>query len=324
MKTFLLVLFFTVAGASVVAQRNEFAKADSIAELFPRHSLTDLKLLSGKLTKSLMTDEGKFRAIYKWVCINIENDYVLAEEILSKRSTLKGAELEKWIRQCSLNSMRTLLRQYRTVCTGYAYLVRELSRHAGIPCEIVDGYGRGIRSNIGGEGFVNHSWNAVLLNGKWYLCDPTWSAGAVSTATRTFIPKFEEGYFMADPTLFVRNHYPLNKTWTLLPDPPSLETFLSAPLIYVNAFKYRVHPASPGTFKITTTKGEKVSFNLVKDSFNETSKVKFLVGSAVANNNVARADSGYRVDHAFSWRGVYAVHFTINDQYVASYEVTVR
>jgi hypothetical protein len=324
MRKIVPILFFVVVSIPAFAQIPELAKADSMAGLFPHHSLADLKVLSNKLTGPLTTDEGKFRAIFKWVCLNIENDFDAADQNLKKRRTLKDEELKQWTREFSGRTMRILFQQYKTVCTGYAYLVRELARHAGLPCEIVDGYGRNVNSNIGGQGFVNHSWNAVLLNGRWYLADPTWASGAVFAPTRTFIPRFEECYFLADPVLFVRNHYPLNTTWTLLSEPPSLETFLNAPLIYVNAFRYNVHPVLPATFRITATKGEKVSFMLGKSCVVNPANVKFLVGNGVSHTKVPYVESGYSVSHTFSRKGVYAVHFTVDDQYVASYEVTIK
>ena len=75
---------------------DEFAKADSIAELYPHHSLKDMRLLSTKLTESLKTEEGKFRAIYKWVCSNIDNDFDLFYKNKRQREKLSGEDLTKW------------------------------------------------------------------------------------------------------------------------------------------------------------------------------------------------------------------------------------
>ena len=63
------------------------------------------------------------------------------------------------------------------MCTGYAYLIKELCFLANIESEIIDGYARTVRSNIDALDMANHSWNAVKLNNKWYLCDATWSSG---------------------------------------------------------------------------------------------------------------------------------------------------
>jgi len=79
LKTFVFVLCFSVRlQAQIPAfQARDFHQADSIAARYPDHSLTGLKSLADKLTKPFSTDTDKFRAIYKWVCNNIENDYSL-------------------------------------------------------------------------------------------------------------------------------------------------------------------------------------------------------------------------------------------------------
>ena len=63
------------------------------------------------------------------------------------------------------------------MCTGYAYLIKEMCFIADLDCEIIDGYARAFDANVNGLESLNHSWNAVKLNNKWYLCDATWSSG---------------------------------------------------------------------------------------------------------------------------------------------------
>ena len=53
----------------------DFRKADNIALALKNEKLDNLSDLSHNLTHDLKTDVEKFRAIYIWVCTNIENDY---------------------------------------------------------------------------------------------------------------------------------------------------------------------------------------------------------------------------------------------------------
>jgi transglutaminase/protease-like cytokinesis protein 3 len=292
------LLLLCVVGliVDVRAQLEEFRKADSVAGIYPGHPLDDLGLLSKKLASPLSTDREKFRAIYKWVCSNVQSDYELTELHKRKRAKLKGEDLEKWNKRFAVIVNRILLDQYKTLCFGYAWLVRELAMNAGIRCEIVNGYGRSVRANLGGNGIVNHSWNAVELDGKWYLCDATWSSGGV-TKTNVFVHDFKEPYFLAAPEFFILNHYPLETKWTLLNDPPSLQTFLNAPLIYANAYKHKVKPIEPATFRMTVAKGDIVSFKLSNDQFQR---------------------------QLFQKKGTYAFHVMVKDDVVASYEITVK
>ena len=300
------ILAFVV---STHAQSAEIEKADSVASLYPGHSLDDLGILSYKLTASLSTDKGKFRAIYKWVCANIESDYELMEINKRKRAKLKGDALTRWNKAFNLTMIRILVDRHKTLCTGYAWLVRELALRAGIACEIVHGYGRSVRSNIGGTGVANHSWNAVQLNGQWYLCDPTWSSGGV-TESNTFVPSFNDCYFLADPAYFILNHYPLDTTWALLENAPGLHTFLNAPLIYASAYDLRVRPEQPSTFRFATRKGQAINFSFINEM---CQPLKMMV----ENKFVA-------TDYAFPKRGVYAIHVVVDEKIVISYEVAVK
>lgn len=303
-----------------------FRKADSVARVYPNHSLQDLKLLSGKLTMSLSTEEEKFRALYRWVCSNIDNDYTLYKKNKHKREQVKDPEeLKKWNIKISKAVFETLLKKHRTVCTGYAYLIKELAHHAGIRCEIIDGYGRTAAANIGGPGIPNHSWNAVQLHNKWYLCDATWSSGAIDMQKAMFVKKYNDSYFLPDPELFIRNHYPLDTAWMLLDDKPTLETFLNRPLIYSAIFLNKIDQLLPDTFAITAFKGELFSFRFAKKTERPIEKVELTINGKDSVHPRLYLDTNglYRIDHTFTSKGKYVVHVLLDGEYVFTYTVKV-
>lgn len=214
------------------AQTN-FSRADSLAHLYPDHSLVDIQSLAEKLTASLTTDIEKFRALYLWVCLNIDNDYTLYHLNKLRREKIKDHDaLKRWNKEFHALMMEVMLEKKRTVCTGYAYLVRELALYAGLSCVRIDGYGRTSRKGMGMQAIPNHSWNAVRLHDKWYLCDPTWSSGAIDGQTKKFLKKYNDSYFLPDPLIFCQRHFPLDSTWLLLDEDkkPTLEEFLIRPL----------------------------------------------------------------------------------------------
>ncbi|MBX2893897.1 MAG: hypothetical protein KF763_00530 [Cyclobacteriaceae bacterium] len=92
--------------------------------------------------------------------------------------------------------------------------MRELALVVDIECVIVDGYGRTLGSKLK-KGFPNHNWNAVKLNEKWYLCDPTWASGKISAENKQFVARFNDFYFLTEPSVFGRNHFPLEPKWLL-------------------------------------------------------------------------------------------------------------
>src|SRR5690606_12898203 len=124
----------------------------------------------------------------------------------------------------------------KTMCTGYAYLIKEMCFLANIESKIIDGYGRTTASNVDSLETINHSWNAVKLNNKWYLCDATWSSG-YTLNNYLFIKDYNDGYFLTDPILFATNHYPIDKKWFLNITLEQSE-FESPPLVYGELFKH--------------------------------------------------------------------------------------
>lgn len=317
-----------------LAQRSDFGsvnfhRADSIASKYRKSDLKSLPVLAHQLTSNLSTDVEKFRSIYRWVCSNISYDYSTFVKNDIKRKKLKGdsAALSQWNSTLLARLYSRLLKHRKTVCTGYAYLVKELANLVDLECEIVDGYGRNINTNVKVLGMPNHSWNKVKLNGKWYLCDPTWSSGY--TINGSFIHAYNDGYFLAHPETFAMNHHPLDKTSMLIKNKQNIDEFINAPIIYQGAFEHRVqsvypkkldislHKATDFTVKIQSLKTldeSMLTFELVKSRNKSTVKPKI---EAVDNDT-------YTMTHKFTGLGEYDVHLKYGNTYLATYVVDVK
>lgn len=334
MRIFALVMLITVAlPRNLYAQADfpdaDFRRADSIAALYPRHSLRDLRALAYKLTSPLSTQAEKFRSIYTWICTNIANDYGLyLKNERQRHKYTDPAQRKAWNREFSARVFKILLEEHKTVCTGYAYLVKELAFHAGIKCEVVDGYGRTAQSNIHGEGVANHSWNAVFLHNKWYLCDATWSSGAIDAKTGRFVKKYDTVYFLTDPALFIRNHYPLDSAWILLKRKPTLQVFLNQPLIYSSIFQYNIRNLLPAVFDVNIAKTSTVSFQWMVGNDKQIETIALQVKGTDSFDmlypEVFQDGNIYCVDHTFGSRGTYTVHILFNNRYACTYTVSVR
>lgn len=323
------VLSFQLMGQIEDFKQTNFLKADSIAQLYPRHSLQDIRGLAIKLTGQLNTDVEKFRAIYQWTCHNIENDYSLFIKNKEMREKLNPTELEKWNKNLNRIVLQTLVNNYRTVCTGYAYLIRELALHAGLSCVSIDGYGRTAQANVGGRGIPNHSWNAIQLNNKWYLCDATWSSGAIDLENKRFLKDYNDTYFLLDPSLFIRNHYPMNLEWALLKRSPSLDEFINGPLVYSHSFEYKIDSISPGVFNPTILKGEKIQFRFHQKGGPPISKAELRIWLMAdfdsLTPNLKQEPGNFTVmEHTFKRRGPHVVHILFKSNYVFTYSVNVK
>jgi len=222
MKNLILLLFFTFI-LSLQAQQSDFKEidftnADRIANLHEGEDLINLPMLVHNLTYQLDTEVERFRAIYYWVSHNIKGEYSLISRNDRKRNTFKKdpERLRQWNDQFKKEVFKRLLFDKETLCTGYAYLIKKLANIAGLECEIIRGHSLINRSTIKSKDIPNHSWNAVKLDGKWYLCDATWSAGFTNVSTSLFEFDFDNAYFLMEPSEFAKSHKPIDSKWTLL------------------------------------------------------------------------------------------------------------
>ena len=324
------ILIFYISNAQVSDFKNiDFTIADNIAKLNEGESLQNLALLSHNLTSKLTTDVEKFRAIYTWVCNNIEGDVYQHNKVARKRKKFKNdsVQLIKWNNEYKIIAFKKLLKHNKTMCTGYAYLIKELAFLANIECVIVDGYGRTVNSNIEKLEMANHSWNAVKLDNKWYLCDATWSSG-YTDSDNSFISDYNDGYFLASPLLFSKSHYPIDKKW-LLNSTLTNPFFIDAPLVYAETFKHKVIPVSPSKMNIEVNKNTAVNFEFKTLKQNTSDKISLI--HFLKNNesdfpifDIKTENGIIKFKSEFNALGFYDVHLKIDDDIVATYTIKVK
>ena len=334
MKRFIFILIAFV-GFSAISQQSDFntidfKKADSISELHNYTALKNLPVLAHNLTFHLDSDVEKFRAIYKWVCFNIEGDYGFYLKTTRKRKKFKNDSLAftNWNKTLQKKVFKQLVDNQKTICSGYAYLIKELASLSGIECEIVNGYSRSPSSQIGELGVANHSWNAVKLNNKWYLVDATLASGFFNVDENKFIKSYNDGYFLASPEQFSKSHFPLDSKWLLLDEKSCADEFVNGPMVYGSSFKYGVVPVYPNTLKIEVFKDETIPFQLKILKGINLNDVQLSVSNgvtkeAIQNDDFTFVDGILKLNYSFRTRGHYDFHVLIDDEVVVSYAVRV-
>ncbi len=328
------ILLFIVAVQGYAQQSDfdhvDFEKADSIALSCNNEGLDNLPQLAFKLTQDLDTDVERFRAIYKWVCTNIANDYDLYSRNKRKRVKFKNdsLQLKLWNDRFKTKIFDKLLKKKRTICTGYAYLVQELSKLANLDCRMVHGYGKTSMTTIEAEDPPNHTWNAIKLNGKWYLCDPTWASGIPDPDTNIFTFNYNDGYFLAHPELFAINHFPLESRWSLTDTETSFEAFLDTPILYGNAYTNLNLHLAPEHFSnnINTSQHIKFQYELLYQV--TPGEVRLDIDNGfhsrrVAIDNIVIENKRLSFTHRFEHSGFYDVHFYLNDRLISTYTFDV-
>lgn len=309
----------------------DFSKADNIAKTVKSKRLYQLHKLTYSLTKNLNTDIEKFRAIYIWICNNIANDFGLysLNEKKRKRFLKDSVKLKKWNSKFKKKLFKKLLKKKRTICTGYAYLLKEMSAIVGIKSKMINGIGRTSSVDLSGLAMPNHTWNAVKLNDKWYLCDPTWATGISFPEEGTFKFMYNEGYFLTEPKLFFLNHFPLEKKYTLLDEKTtSFKGFTEAPLLYGDAYTVLKRHIFPKKMHHNLNKNDTFSFKyqLIKKTI--PNKVKLVIDSGTLERTIQPKvdiqNEYLTVQHTFKTKGFFDVHLYIEKKLIATYTFNIK
>lgn len=310
----------------------DFRKADSTALVFKNEKLDNLPILSYNLTNHLNSDVERFRAIYLWICTNIKNDYSLYLKNERRRKRFKNDphKLNEWNNQLKKDVYKKLLKSNKTICTGYAFLLKKLSELANLDCEIVNGYGRTSSTEIDKLISPNHSWNAIKLNNKWYLCDPTWASGSQNAETLEFVFQYNDGFFLAEPELFSINHFPIESNWVLHDNnEQSFSEFLKAPVIYGNAYKNLKQHNAPKLLYNIVKKHENIIFEYELQNSIKVDTVTFLIDNGYNTKTIkptyTQVDKNSLVlGYKFNTTGMYDVHVLIGDDLISTYTFQVK
>ena len=310
-----------------------FQKADRIAETLKGEKLDNLPKLVHSLTSDLSTDVERFRAIFSWICNNISNDYQLFAKNMRKRRKFMddSIQLAAWNDKFKKTFFKKLRKRKKTICTGYAFLLKKMANYAGIECEIVHGFARTSTTDPEKLNIPNHSWNVVKLDGKWYLCDPTWASGLPNPFTKKFTFDYNKGFFLSDPRLFAVNHYPIERKWFLLEDSSqkSFGVFLNAPVLYNDAYAYFRSHEQPIAMHTILLENESLELRFETKKAFSPKDVHFIVESHFSEKRrrpsyISLKDQKFHVVYKFTTTGYYDVHLYIKDDLIATYTVEVK
>jgi hypothetical protein len=195
----------------------------------PAAAQGSIKELAAYLIGPARNDFEKARAIFRWIAQNVSYD---ARGFFSK--------------QYGDQSPEGVLRNGNAVCEGYSALFQALGQAAGLGVATIDGWAKGYSYEVKElDGQTNHAWNAIKVDGGWYLVDSTWGTGYLNK-TGDFVMEFEPYYWLTPPDQFILNHLPSDSRWQLLPMPLSKAGFVAAPWVYPEFFSYGLQ-LPPGT-----------------------------------------------------------------------------
>ena len=167
-----------------------FRKADAQISKVSKQAIFHPELIVKALTEDLDNDFDKARALFGWAAINIDYDlYAFQNDIQDGQS------------------VNQVLRSGKALCSGYSLLYTYFADLAGLEAVVVEGYAKGFGYEEGQEfEETNHAWNAIKIDGSWYLLDVTWAAGDPTALARHQKKVDLNTFFLSDPKEFSKTH----------------------------------------------------------------------------------------------------------------------
>lgn len=306
----------------------------------------DPRALAAELTAHCKTDREKVKAIFHWITDNIS--YKLAPRF---RSPIIGQSTRRYTseeagEQPDTSALKPLnervacdvLNNRDAVCVGYARLFTTLCDFAGIRSEIIIGYARGNPNRPVSKFGVNHYWNAVFLEGEWQLLDATWASGFITSGGEQFVKEYDGNYFLTSPELFIKDHYPDDVRWTLLPNAKVPHEFRFSPFKQKSFLKYNFTSFFPAKGIIEAEEGETIRLELIPADSERDKRISpdMLVDSTLFTQSdawvflqpAATGKNGekdtYLYEYKIPAREVEWLYLMYNDDIVLRYKIKVK
>lgn len=217
-KTFIFI--FAFVSLLFIAQNKEnqnFKKIDSLAKSIKYEK--GLPQLVNELTKNCKSDTEKYRAIFIWITENIAYDYKTYNKH-RKPITVKCKgkdDCNKNFSKIDNEVIDRVLSRKIAICDGYSRLYKRMCDIANLHCAIIEGYIKNTSNQIGNMGILDHAWNSIKIENKYYNVDLTWASGYATKNEKGkldgFVKKLDDYYWLTNNKDFFRNHFPKDKNW---------------------------------------------------------------------------------------------------------------
>jgi hypothetical protein len=288
--------------------------------------------LAFKLTAPFSTDLQKVRAIYSWITQNIKYTSGLYS-ISGKRKEVKSIPdptdtMSVWKSGDEMTAIKVMHRKM-TVCEGYSKLFKVLCDYAGLQSKVIFGYAR---TNMGSSRFrSNHAWNAVLIDSTWKLLDITWASGYFDYRNE-YVQQRNDYYFLTPPEDFIKDHYPENMRWALLPQLPVYRELNHAPFYYRAFDKYALRHNELRTGVIEKSVGDTITLILTTKDAAKDGRVSpdISFDSSILQTNasayLAPATEGNSVVYRYiiSSEDIGWLHLFYNNDLILRYRLKIR
>lgn len=219
MKLLKIILVFLLIPLSLFSQESspiDYSFVDTKTLEIPETMSNSTTLIAKYINSNFTTDREKTRAAFIWTASNISYDL-------------------KYLYSSSENREEKIVRSLKTrkgICENYAALFTEICNKVGIKSYVIEGYTKQ-HSLVDAQ---SHAWSASLIDGSWYLFDPTWGSGYISG--NKFVKKINSKYYAQRPENFIKSHMPFDYLWQFSLSPISNQEFQDGKMSQYSKPKY--------------------------------------------------------------------------------------
>ncbi len=150
-------------------------------------------------TDNKIKDLDKYAIFFYYLCTKIKYDI--------KKVNKDEKDLEKIFKTGLANSLQ-FSKLFEFMCKKHLLRVKHIAgfcKSKELPYFKV-----GTDSNI-----INHHWNAIYINNKWYFCDLTFGSGGIKPRGEFKKDFFNPFYFLTPPDTLIETHRPIDDLWQL-------------------------------------------------------------------------------------------------------------
>jgi len=156
-----------------------------------------------KIIDQISFSEDSVQSVFSWVSNYLVYD---TQFPINKKKYSEPQEL-----------IRYALSERSGICQHYAELFHFIMSELNYPSYVISGYSNNTPGN-------SHAWNAVKIKGQWYLFDPTFASGGITSSGR-FIKEYDAVWYKVHPDDFIRTHMPFDYVWQFKSSPITYKSF---------------------------------------------------------------------------------------------------
>jgi hypothetical protein len=218
MKSISLLFTLLFASVSFGQAKIDYSAIDSPIFKIPYSATLTTAAIANFIQAKYSTPDEKIRAIFYWTTANISYDLGI------KAASQQEQSLEDRIAKT--------LKSRKGVCKNYAEVFNDLANKLGVKTVII----RGFTKQFGIVGRIPHAWCASKIGNRWFLFDPTWSAGYIDQGQ--FKKRRRDTYYKMQPEEMIASHMPYDYLWQFLSYPITNAEFETGKLLPVKTKKY--------------------------------------------------------------------------------------